>query len=78
MNCHSSGTKSAGIDLTSYASLIQSAQTHGDPVVVPGDPKSSHLYMALDSHEMPPAPDQLSDVEIKTVGTWITQGAKEN
>jgi Leucine-rich repeat (LRR) protein len=54
--------------------------TRSGPVIIPGDPELSTLYelISLDKDDpdlMPPKSDGLTTGEIKTIRTWIAEGA---
>jgi mono/diheme cytochrome c family protein len=78
VSCHNPGKLSAGIDLASYAGLQASAVRHGDPVVDPGSPDTSHLYMAVSSGSMPPGGSKLTQARLKAIHDWIQAGAQNN
>src|SRR5437764_4837615 len=50
-SCHSSQTKSSGLDLSSRDGLLRGGER--GPAIVPGDPKSSLLYKTV-AHEAEP------------------------
>lgn len=74
--CHSSNNPADGIDLTSYASLMDA------DVVRPND-LNRKLYRAITDNDAddrmprPPAPP-LSPAQIDMIATWIMQGAQNN
>jgi len=73
--CHDAQTKADGIQLTSYASVMQSGK------VKPGDPNNSDFYEVLtasrDDKRMPQPPYQrLSSDKITLIRRWIEQGAQ--
>ena len=90
--CHSGETPQAGLNLSGdevYARLLEpSTQNPEMPLITPGVPEESYLYLKLigdDSimgNPMPYNPltgtGTLSDAEIADVLTWITNGAVEN
>lgn len=56
------------------------AGTRSGPVIVPGDPSKSILYELVslpadDLDRMPPESAALSPAEVRTLRTWITEGA---
>ena len=71
--CHDSNTKAAGVEITSYSTLIASN------IVVPFDPVASKMYERMTEEEdrvMPPSPrGPISDTNITVVRRWIEQGA---
>ena len=90
--CHSGTSPQAGLTLTGegvYARLLEaSTQNPEMPLITPGVPEESYLYLKLigdDSiigNPMPYNPltgmGTLSEAEIADVLTWITNGAVEN
>ena len=74
LSCHGEARMS-GLDLRTREGLIRGG-TRG-PTIIPGDAEHSLLYEAV-SHRgkllMPPTA-KLSDEDIKTLKTWISQGA---
>ena len=78
-NCHNTDKKTAGLDLTSYASMIEGGGS--GTAVEPGDASSSYLYMLV-SHEsepyMPPNSEKLPGEMLAVLEKWINNGALEN
>lgn len=77
VGCHDPGTAQDGVVLTDYTSIINT----GD--VRPGRPDNSDLFEAItdddEDDRMPPPPrDRLTADQIKTIETWILQGALNN
>ena len=75
--CHGGGSAADGVDLSSYASVLATAD------VRPGDPGGSDLLEVLREDDpdkrMPPPPrTPLTDAQIASVRTWIEQGARDN
>lgn len=70
MPCHSAGSRSAGIDLSSYEGTVRSVNA--------GNPDSSRLVRAIESGKMPQGRPKLSDADIKTIRDWISGGAKND
>ncbi len=77
--CHNPNKKSGGLDLTTYANLLQGGASGA--VIEPGDAGASYLYMLV-THEsepyMPPMSPKLPDETLKVIGDWIDGGALEN
>ena len=71
--CHSGARAEAGLDLSSYESLI--AGSENGPVVVPGDPETSRLIQ----RQSGPGEHfgQVLDDEMQALQAWITAGAPE-
>lgn len=70
VRCHSGGAPKAGIDFSSYESLMASG------TVVPGDPDSSKLTKVLRRGAMPPN-NPLDSALVDVLARWIGEGAKE-
>lgn len=70
--CHNSNTAQGSLDLSTYESAL--AGGNSGPGIVPGDPDSSQIIIvqAAGGH-----PSQLTDEELETVTSWITDGAPE-
>jgi len=86
ISCHGTEKAEGKIVLTSYETLMSSRVVRGKkPLVVPGDYKTSWLYIACSTdqppYHMPPDTTQKSLVpkdELLLISTWITQGAQNN
>lgn len=85
LGCHTApdgkGYKESGLSMGSYSSLMEG--TRFGPVVVPGNPLESTLIRLVEgrgdpSIRMPHGKQPLSEGEIKTLRTWVEQGAKNN
>lgn len=75
--CHDAQTKADGVQLTSYATIMQSGTVRA------GDPNESDLYEVLiesrDDKRMPQPPyPRLDAAKIELVRKWIQQGAQNN
>jgi len=76
------GYQASGFDLVGYDALMKG--TRYGPVIVPGDPLTSALVMLIEGRVDPSirmphggrAP--MSADEIRTIRTWVEQGAKNN
>jgi hypothetical protein len=85
VSCHNNDTPSGKVVLASYESLM-SARTAGKvPLVTPGDPKVSRLYVlcATDQahYRMPPDSSSFKKVpteDLELIWKWIWQGAKND
>ena len=93
VDCHSTAgeaTVQTGLRLDSYANLMQG--TLDGPVIVPGSPASSTLYLAINQQvdpaiQMPRHHDGTLNVEgdkaltfnqLYVIRDWIEQGARNN
>jgi uncharacterized membrane protein len=83
--CHMPGQPgyvASGFDLQDYDSLMQG--TRYGPVVLPGDALTSTLVMLIEGRAHPslkmPHGDApaLSAEEVRTIRTWVEQGAPNN
>jgi hypothetical protein len=70
--CHGAGRAEGGLNLTSYADLMDGA------VVAPGDSSASLLVEVIVSGEMPRRGPQLLPAEIEIVSAWVDAGALDN
>jgi hypothetical protein len=85
-SCHSAEKAPDRIVLTSYDSLLSSKATRWEkPIVVPGKPSESWLYLVTESDQqhfrMPPDTPRVVSIpknEVVLIGKWILQGAKNN
>ncbi len=69
--CHGASSPAAGIDVTSYESLISG--------IDPGDPESGLFYHQIASGSMPPSGSpQLTVDEVAAIEEWILEGAENN
>lgn len=84
--CHDPSTRSGGLDLSSYDSLVlMGGTTKNPPTVTPGEADQSQLYLRVTSPEtfarMPPCWDArlpLCPKEIDIIQRWIDEGAGNN
>ena len=74
--CHDAASAQEGVVLNNYYNIFV---TGG---VVPGNPNGSKVYEVLKKNgedKMPPPPNTpLTQDQINTIGTWISQGALDN
>ncbi|MCK4688804.1 MAG: hypothetical protein KAT41_00765 [Candidatus Marinimicrobia bacterium] len=82
MDCHGAGG-SANLDLSSYSSIM-SGENENSPVLIPYQADQSLLYEKVSQQSpsigdrMPFGRDPLITSDIKLIGDWIDQGAKDN
>lgn len=82
IQCHQpggAGYERSGLDMTTYDGLMKG--TKFGQVVVPGDSMDSVLIQLIEHRadpaiHMPFKHPKLSDSDIKTLSTWVEQGAK--
>lgn len=77
--CHDPDKVRGGLDVSSYAKLMEGGASGA--VVKPGDADGSRLFQVV-SHKvqpfMPPKSDMIPTKYLDTIKTWISQGAPEN
>ena len=66
-NCHSGLNPSAGIDLTTYESVISSG------TVIEGDYENSLLWQVVESGYMPFGAPDLTNIEVNLISQWISE-----
>lgn len=84
LECHrpgGDGYEKSGLDLTSYEGLMKG--TKFGSIVVPGDAFTSNLNVLVEgradaSIRMPHKAKKLRTREIRTLKTWVNQGAMNN
>jgi hypothetical protein len=77
--CHSAGSPSGGLDLSSHAGILAGG-TNGDAIVA-WDSSQGELprrIQASGSFELMPPTGALADEEINTILSWIEDGALNN
>ncbi|MBU6303683.1 MAG: hypothetical protein KGS60_19220 [Verrucomicrobia bacterium] len=78
--CHGDGKQKAGLDFSSYSSLIKGGS--GGPAVVAGRSSASPLVQVLiredPAERMPPDADPLPAEAIAMIRKWIDTGLREN
>jgi len=70
ISCHGS---MGGLNLTSYENLIDGGLS-GDEVI-PYDHASSELWIRVNSGQMPPGNNDLTDEQVNLIAQWIDEGA---
>ena len=76
--CHNSNRSRAGLDLTSYASVMRGSDA--GEVLVGGDPEDSYLYLVTAHEEepaMPPGGKRIPEVQLDLLKRWIEGGLLE-
>jgi len=71
-SCHGGPTPRAGVDLSSYDSVMNSQ------VITPSDAQNSRLVIAVESGLMPRSGDPLTADQIQTITNWVNAGAPNN
>jgi mono/diheme cytochrome c family protein len=71
-SCHSGAKRKAGLDVTSYDSLMK--------FVKAGDPANSKLHKSLTGKggKLMPPKNPLADDQVELVKAWIANGAKKD
>jgi cytochrome b subunit of formate dehydrogenase len=67
--CHSADSLTAGLDLTTYISIMQGGRD--GPVIIPGNPDGSLLVQKQEKNH----PGRLTGFELQMVKDWIKAGA---
>ena len=70
IQCHGS---SAGLNLSSYANIMQGSM-NGD-VIIPYDHAASELWQRINSGQMPPGNNDLTNAQVNLIAQWIDEGA---
>lgn len=77
-NCHAGGQRKGNFALGTYAELMAGGES--GPVVVPGNPDGSLLYLMVTRQKEPFMPrkgDPLNQAQLDTLRQWIQDGAPE-
>ena len=72
IQCHGN---SAGLNLSSYHDIMMGSN-NGD-VVIPYNHSSSELWIRVNSGQMPPGNNDLTDDQVDLIAQWIDEGALE-
>lgn len=79
LGCHGADEPNGDYQLHTFEALIGEGYS-GSPVVTPGDPESSELYLLVASDDedlrMPKEADPLPAEEVATIRRWIAAGAE--
>ena len=70
VSCHGS---MGGLNLTSYENLMDGGLSGYE--VIPYDHASSELWIRVNSGQMPPGNNDLSDAQVDLIAQWIDEGA---
>lgn len=79
LGCHSDDKQRGGLNLATFAATMQGGSS--GPVVTPGNPDQSRLYLLtahLEEPKMPPKADKIPAASLEVLKKWIEQGAREN
>lgn len=79
LGCHSDDKQRGGLNLATFAATMQGGSS--GPVVTPGNPDKSRLYLLsahLEEPKMPPKADKIPAASLEILKKWIEQGAREN
>ncbi len=74
--CHGGARREEGLDLRSYASIMEGSQNGA--VIVPSDAEASELIKLVMSGKMPRRAPKLADEQIQLLADWVNQGALDN
>ena len=75
VHCTSCHGFSGGLDLSSYSSLMSGS--NNGAVIAPYDHVASVLWLRVNSGQMPPGNNDLSNIQIDLIAQWIDEGALE-
>jgi len=80
--CHQPAKPQGGYITTSHADLLKAGE-RGKVGVVPGKAAASYVVEQIKVHdngkaEMPKGRDPLNPIQVKLIGDWIAQGAKDD
>jgi Tol biopolymer transport system component len=80
--CHQPAKPQGGYITTGHADLLKAGE-RGKAGVVPGKPAASYVVEQIKVHdngkfEMPKGRDPLNPIQVKLIGDWIAQGAKDD
>ncbi|MGH1468236.1 MAG: c-type cytochrome domain-containing protein [Bdellovibrionales bacterium] len=75
LSCHDGEGSPHGIDLSSYNSIVNS--TVFPPLITPGDPEASSLFLSVEDDGMPLKKEALNFREKLAMFEWIRLGALE-
>ena len=77
--CHRGKDAEAGLDLTTYAGILEGGDYAG-ACVIPGEPDQSPIVMhirGIYEPKMPKDAPELTEDELHTIRMWIASGAKD-
>lgn len=75
-NCHGGNRTEKGLDVTSYAALMNGSQK--GPVIVVGDAANSSLVTLVANGKMPKRGPKLTPEQVDLIIAWINAGAPNN
>lgn len=73
VECHSGSNPPKQLDLSSYGSMLSHRRA-----IIPFDTKRSRVYKKVREGEMPRGGPPLSEPEVRAIGNWIQNGAKDD
>ena len=80
-SCHMGGQYPNLSPNAAYASIVGAASSSGLPLIDPGNPDNSYLYLkvtgtpGISGSRMPAGGPYLTDAQLQAVAAWITRGA---
>ena len=75
-NCHGGQRTDKGLNLTTYAALMQGSQNGS--VVAAGDAADSKLVELIVNQRMPKRGPKLTPPQVEVITNWVNQGALNN
>ncbi len=76
LRCHSDDAPHSGLRLTDYESVMKGSLWL--PIVQPGVPEDSPIYLMTSKGTMPAESEPLNKAEVQAIHDWITAGAPNN
>ena len=77
--CHNGKKTANGLNMSTFSLLKRGGKTEGASILVAGDSEASGLIQSIRATAAPRMPHKLAplaDAEIKTLETWVNQGAR--
>jgi uncharacterized protein DUF1553/uncharacterized protein DUF1549/cytochrome c len=76
LRCHGADKRQADLDLRGKPAMLKGGED--GPVLSPGSPEKSLLWIKIAADKMPPGKEKLSDAEKLLVRAWIEAGARDS
>lgn len=76
VRCHSGESPPNGLRLINFETVIKGSSYL--PILIPGEPENSLLYLMTSKGTMPAVGYPLNAVQVQTIYDWIAAGAPEN
>lgn len=76
VRCHSGESPPNGLRLTNYETVMKGSLFL--PIITPGEPETSLIYLMTSKGTMPVEGNPLSEAQVQTIYDWIAAGAPDN